>query len=586
MARGYALRNVASCALILAVVIALYYPVVNYPFVNYDDDVYVTENTHVRAGLSWSTVKWAFASTENANWHPLTWMSHAIDFEFSGPQPGGHHFTSLMLHAVNSVLLFLLALYSTKRWGPSLVLALLFAVHPLNVESVAWVAERKNVLSTFFFFLTLGAYGWYARKPHWTRYAMVVIFFVCGLMSKPMLVTLPFVLLLLDYWPLERIGNRTDLSKLVLEKLPLFVLSGISCVITFRAQQAGQTVESMAKFPLAVRLENAIVAYALYLWKTVWPAKLAVFYPHPGASVSGWSVAASMLALVAITGITVGLRSRKYILTGWLWFLGTLVPVIGLVQVGDQAMADRYAYVPLIGLFLMITWAAADFLQARRTPWPLSAAVSIGVLLALSATTHRQIGYWSSDTKLWSHTLAVTTRNSFAHRHVGWALFAANDTADALAQFREAIAINPNDPKNYVNLGLCLEAENQFDAAIEAYKKAVSLTSDAVVLATVYTDLGAAYAEVGKYPEAYESYNRALQFNPLFNAYFNRGLLFEKDGKIEEAIADYQHSAELRPTARGYLQLGRALQELNRSAEAHAAYEKARRLAADPDATP
>jgi Flp pilus assembly protein TadD len=342
----------------------------------------------------------------------------------------------------------------------------------------------------------------------------------------------------------------------------------------------------MAKFPLAVRLENAIVAYALYLWKTVWPAKLAVFYPHPGASVSGWSVAASMLVLVAITGIAVGLRSRKYILTGWLWFLGTLVPVIGFVQVGDQAMADRYAYVSLIGVFLMITWAAADFLQARRTPWPLSAAVSIGVLLALSATTHRQIRYWSSDTKLWSHTLAVTTRNSFAHRHVGWALFAANDTADALAQFREAIAINPNDPKNYVNLGLCLEAENQFDAAIEAYKKAVSLTSDAVVLATVYTDLGAAYAQVGKYPEAYESYNRALQLNPLFNAYFNRGLLFEKDGKIEEAIADYQHSAELRPTARAYLQLGRALQELNRSAEAHAAYEKARRLAADPNASP
>lgn len=564
---------------------ALYYPVISYPFINYDDDAYVTENTHIRAGLAWSTVKWAFVSTENANWHPLTWISHATDFEFSGLRPAGHHFTSVLLHGLNSALLFLLAFYATKRRGASLVLALLFAVHPMNVESVAWVAERKNVLSTFFFFLTLGSYGWYSRKPHWTRYGMVVIFFVCGLMSKPMLVTLPFVLLLLDYWPLERIQHRSDISKLVFEKLPLFVLSGFSCVITFRAQQASGALGSTTQFPLAVRLENAIVAYALYLWKAAWPSKLAVFYPHPGATVRLWSIAVSIFVLAAITGIALTLRSRKYIFAGWLWFLGTLVPVIGFVQVGDQAMADRYAYIPLIGVFFMITWAAADFFQFHGTPWALSAAVSIGVLLAFSATTNRQIGYWSSDMKLWSHTLAVTTDNSFAHRHVGWALFVANDTDAALPHFREAIAISPNDAKNYINLGLCLKADYQLDAAIEAYKKAISLTSDPIILATVYTNLGVAYAQAGKYPEAYESYNRALQFNPIFNAYFDRGLLLERDGKIEEAVADYQHSVELRPTARGYFQLSRALQQLNRSQEAQASYEKARELAADSNAS-
>jgi tetratricopeptide (TPR) repeat protein len=614
------MRNSVICVLILVVVMAVYGRVIGYPFVNYDDNNYVTENSHIRNGLTWSGATWAFSSTEHSNWHPLTWLSHALDCEIFGLQPYGHHLTNIVFHALNSVLLFLLMFQATKREGPSLVLALLFAVHPINVESVAWVAERKNVLSTFFFFLTLAAYGWYARKPNLSRYLSVLLFFACGLMSKPMLVTLPFVLLLLDYWPLERIGRNTSLAKLFVEKLPLFTLSGVVSVITFKAQEAGHAFHAATQFPFAVRFEDAIVAYALYLGKALWPSHLAAFYPHPGESVSLWTVAASSILLAVVTGLTLIFRSRPYLLMGWLWFLGTLVPVIGLVQVGDQGMADRYAYVPFIGVFLMFTWAAADFFQAQRTSQIVSTAMSLGMILALLFATNRQIGYWSSDTKLWEHTLAVTTRNAFAHRHVGMALLLSNNTDDALWHLREAVAISPGDPMNYVDLGLCLQESHQFDAAveqyqkamgvtanteelavaytnlgslyeqvgnypvaIEKYKKAITLTVDKEQLATDYTNLGSAYDQSGNYQDAYKSYNLALQLNPkLFNAYFNRGLVLEREGKIEEAVADYQHSIELQPTARGYLELSRALQRLNRISEAQTSYEKARKLASDP----
>ncbi len=575
------LQNAAICAVILAVVAVLYAPVIEHPFVNYDDDDYVTENVHIKNGVTWRTVEWAFVSAEHANWHPLTWISHALDFEFYGLQPSGHHFTSVALHALNSMILFLLAFYSTRRTGPSLIVALLFAVHPINVESVAWVAERKNVLSTFFFLLTLGGYGWYARKPRWTRYAPMVIFFASGLMSKPMLVTTPIVLLLLDWWPLERIG-KTPFSKLLLEKIPLFVLTGVSSLITFRVQDAGHALR-MGKFPLTVRFENAIVAYAQYLWKLLWPARLAVFYPHPGAAVSIVRVVAASLVLAAITILVLAFRRRKYLLIGWLWFLGTLVPVIGVVQVGDQAMADRYAYLPFIGLFLMLTWAAADVFRSRGLGWIAGVTASTVVLLALTFTTRRQIGYWSSDQELWAHALAVTSNNSLAHRKLGWSLMVSDQPAQALSHMREAAAIAPTEPTNHINLGLCLDANRHRDAAIEEYKQAISLASDPDQLASAYTDLGVDYEGTGKYSEAHASYDRALRLNPkLFNAYFDRGLLFEKEGKMEDAVTDYRQSVALQPTVQGYLQLTHALQKLNRTAEARDFYEKARQLASDP----
>ncbi len=578
------MRNSAICIIILALATALYYPAIGHPFVDYDDGLYVTVNPHIRAGITSSTVHWAFVATETGNWHPLTWMSHALDAEFFGLEPPGHHFTSVAIHALNSAILFLIAFYATKREGPSLVLALLFALHPMNVESVAWIAELKNVLSTLFFLLAVAAYGWYVRKPQWIRYLAVVIFFACSLMSKPMLVTFPFILLLLDYWPLQRFDG-TNTPALTLEKFPLFLLSGVSCLITLHAQLLGHAFRSTsAHLPMALRVSNAILSYALYLWKTVWPVRLAVFYPHPGSSISPGRVAFAGFVLAAITGVCFVLRRRKYLVTGWLWFLGTLVPVIGIVQVGDQGMADRYGYIPLIGLFLIITWSAADFFDSKQTPAPVRATLATAVLLALSITTFRQIGYWSSTTELWSHTLAVTTNNPFAHRHLGWAFMTAGQNDEALSHFREAVAISPTDAANYINLGLCLQQSYQPRAALEQYQEAVSLSSDPQELAAAYTNAGAIYDGAGDYPDAYESYSRAVRLDPeLFNAYLNRGLVLEREGNVEAAVTDFQRSVEVQPTVRGYLELGRALHLLNRSREAEVAEEKAGQLQSASD---
>src|SRR5580700_2039259 len=361
--------------LLAAVTIALYIPVTRHSFIVLDDRDYVTANFHIHGGLSWNTVKWAFTSTAAANWHPLTWLSHALDYQLFALNPAGHHLDSVLIHALNAVLLFLLLAWGTKRVGPSLLVAALFALHPINVESVAWVAERKNVLSTLFFFAAIAAYVWYAQKPDWRHYLLVAALFAAGLMAKPMVITLPFVLLLLDYWPLGRTAGSPSsvvrvpqlaLPKLILEKVPLLFLSGLSAIITVRAQGSAQAVRTLHQFSFAIRIENAIVAYGLYLWKMLWPARLAPLYPHPESTLPVWQVSLSALVLVSVTVLVVVLRSRRYLLVGWFWFLGTLIPVIGLVQVGDAAMADRYAYIPLVGIFVMIAFGVADLAESSR----------------------------------------------------------------------------------------------------------------------------------------------------------------------------------------------------------------------------
>lgn len=573
---------VATCLLIFGVVAALYAPTIGHPFSDYDDDYYVTENPHVRAGLSWQTIGWAFASGENANWHPLTWISHELDVELFGMRPGGHHATSALFHSLNAVLLFLLVLLATGRFGPSLVLALLFGIHPINVESAAWVAERKNVLSSFFFFLTLGAYGWYVRSPSTRRYATVLLFFACGLMSKPMLVTLPFVLLLLDFWPLERIPDKNSFLSRMREKIPLFALSLVSCVITYAVQKAGHAFHPITQFSLGVRLENAILAYALYLWKAVWPAGLAVFYPHPGRNIGELQLGLSVCALLLITLLVVLMRRRKYLLMGWLWFLGTMIPVIGIVQVGDQAMADRYAYIPLVGVFLAIVFLLADYLPTLKLPKTVTGGLATIVLVAYAFASIRQIGYWSSSEDLWTHALAVTANNSLAHRKLGWDRLLSGDPEGSLDHFRRAAEISPTDSTNHLNLGLCLDGNHKREAAIAEFRKAISLTSDPEQLAAAYTDLGVDLDETGNAAEAQDSYNHALQFNPrMFNTYFDRGLLFEKQGRTELAIQDYHRAVQLQPSIQGYLQLSHALRQLNRVPEAQLYYEKARSLAAE-----
>jgi Flp pilus assembly protein TadD len=576
-------RNPVVCLLLAVVTLALYNSVNRHPFVNYDDDRYVTENAHVRQGLNADTIAWSLTSTEQANWHPLTWMSHALDVSLFRLNPAGHHLTSVLLHVMNACLLFLLLMWATKRLGPSLFVAFLFAVHPINVESVAWVAERKNLLSTFFFFLTLWAYGWYAQKPSWKRYLAVFGSFVAGLASKPMVITLPFVLLLLDYWPLARVDkpgeNKTPWSRLVLEKLPLFALSAASAVITMHAQQTGGAVRSTTEFSFGVRIANAIYAYAMYLRKMIWPNHLAPLYPHPGDSLPSWRVLLAAVALAIITALVWKFRSRRYVLVGWFFFLGTLVPVIGLVQVGEAAMADRYAYIPLTGIFVMIGFGVADF--SRQKNWVMIPGLAATTaLIALSVATHRQIGYWQSNEELWSHTLAVTSNNFVAEDNLGGALILEGREEEAHGHFEAAARISPKDPMSHSNLGTYYETHNQMSEAVKEYEAAVDMTSDPGLLAQTYANLGAAYRGLGDDERAQARYKQALQYNPnQFNAWLGLGLLAQQQGKLVEAITNLSRSVELQPTAQGYLALGNALQQSGRTLEALTAYEQATRIA-------
>ena len=466
-----------------AVTIAVYAPAITHLFLVLDDREYVTANPHIR-GMGWEAVKWAFTSTDAANWHPLTWLSHALDYKLFALNATGHHLDSVLLHAVNAALLFLGLAWITRRVGPSLLVAALFALHPINVESVAWIAERKNLLSTLLFLLSLGDYAWYAKKPDWRRYLLMAALFALSLMANPMAVTFPFVLLLLDYWPLERFAFRSSplafrqrgesgvagqarpaqsaerssgeertangeerlpsgeerkansekrLLWLLLEKVPLLALSAASSWMTLRAQRA--VVQSFQEFSFGNRLANAVVAYGLYLWKTIWPADLAL-YPHPLGTRPAWQWILSALVLIVITALVLRFRDKRYLPVGWFWFLGTLVPVIGLVQVGEYAMADRYAYIPLIGIFVMIAWGVADWTDAKdvRPAWCVIPALC--VLAVLGGVTVHQIGYWESDYDLFARTLALQ-ESPFAHNAVGMALMnpGSEMTQENLANF-------------------------------------------------------------------------------------------------------------------------------------------------------
>ena len=575
-------RNPIICLVLAAITLALYNPVNRHPFVNYDDDRYVTENPHVRQGLTADTFTWALTSTEQANWHPLTWMSHALDVSLYRMNPAGHHFTSVLLHAVNVILLFLFLSRATGRTGPSLFVAAMFALHPINVESVAWVAERKNVLCTMFFLLTLLAYVWYSKQPGWKRHVVVFALFAAGLASKPMVITLPFVLLLLDYWPLGRVGKESSsLARLLLEKVPLLALSAASAFITMKAQQSGGAVRSTAEFSLGVRVANAIYAYAMYLWKMVWPARLAPLYPHPGDSLAAWQLAFAAIVLIAITALTLKFRARRYLLVGWLWFLGTLVPAIGLVQVGDAAMADRYAYIPLIGIFVMIAYGVADWSESKQMPLsPALPAAAVLVLLAISA--HRQIGYWQSNRELWSHALAVTQNNFIAEDNLGGALILEGQEEEAHPHFEAAARINPRDAMSRSNLGTYFQTHNRMREAIAEYQAAVDLTSDPILLAQAYANMGAAHRALGEDEQARKNYEQSLGFNrSQFNAWLGLGLLAQSEGKLGEAITDLSRSVEIQPTAEAYFMLGRALAQTGHAPEALDAYEQALKIAPD-----
>jgi tetratricopeptide (TPR) repeat protein len=551
--------NTVLCFLLAGVTIALYTPIVGHSFVVLDDREYITANPHIHEGLGWNTVRWAFTSTEAANWHPLTWFSHAIDYQLFALNPSGHHLHSVIIHALNVVLLFLLLAWVTKRMGPSLIVAALFGLHPINVESVAWIAERKNVLSTLFFLLAIGAYAWYGRKPSWRRYLLMGLLFAAGLMAKPMVVTLPFVLLLLDYWPLERTrfdaartipatsrsAPRMAFSRLLLEKIPLLLLSAASSWITLRAQRT--VVRTFAEFSLVTRIENAFLAYGLYLWKMFWPAQLA-FYPHAIIHLPTWEWILSALVLISITVFVVAFRRNGYLLVGWFWFLGTLIPVIGLVQVGEAAMADRYAYVPLIGIFIMIAWGLADLAEAKRVSTVWGAIPVLCALTALGCVTYRQMSFWDSDYDLWLHTLAVE-ESPFAHNALGIALMHPDSE------------MTPHDLENSgTEQDRVDEARQHFERALELRRSAAQQNPGAYLpdMARTLNNLGNLDQLQNRTDEArqhcedaLEMYRELAKQNPdvympyLAGTLNNLGSLDRLQNRMDEARQHYEEAMKI-----------------------------------------
>ncbi len=594
-------RAVLSLLLTLLTLLA-YNPAAHNDFVSFDDPAYVTGNQHIRAGLTWDTVKWAFHSTEHANWHPLTWLSHALDYQLFHLKPVGHHYMSVLMHAISAVLLFLFLEAATGLAWRSVVVAALFAVHPINVESVAWVSERKSVLCMLFFALTLLAYRWYAQNPNVKRYGLVALLFALGLMSKPMAITLPFVLLLLDYWPLRRAwpagvapdvqGGRawtpaptqTPWTRLVVEKLPLLALSAASAVITMVVQKAGGAIRG--EYPFWARLLNAIVSYARYIEKAIWPSHLAAFYPHPDHPLPAWQVTISALFLVSITVAVLTLRRNRYLAVGWFWYLGTLVPVIGLVQVGEQGMADRYAYIPLIGLFIAAVWGIGDWARAKRVPalyLGLAAAVAI---LGFPAITQTQIGYWKNSAALWSHTLAVTERNYVAHDSMGAELIKEGKIQEAMAQFQAAAAINPSDAFSQLDLGVCEKQQGNIKAAVERYETALRISADPSLRATALGNLGSIYRSAGDYAHARENYNSALRLQPDNKfSLIGLGLIAQKTGDLVHAVDYYSQAVKAEPSDSEYLLLAQALAKAGRAKEAQAAYGQAQKVSRDWNAT-
>jgi len=518
---------VVSGVLVL-VTLAGYYRVGGFEFLNYDDPEYVLANQYVQKGLTWGSVSWAFTTVHADNWHPLTWLSHMLDCELFGLDAGAHHFMNVLFHLANTVLLFVVFTRMTGRFFACAFVAAVFALHPLHVESVAWVSERKDVLSTFFWLATMWAYLRYTEQTGMGRYMLVLVFMALGLMAKPMLVTLPFVLLLLDYWPLGRLRpsratkaeklkkgksisrpiDKKVATRLVGEKIPLVLLAAGSCIVTFLAQQSAGTVHPL---PLAIRITNAVVSYSRYIVKMFWPSRLAVFYPHPGWVPMGLLVGSGFF-LVCVSVLAILLRrSRPWLLVGWLWYIVTLVPVIGLLQVGSQAMANRYSYIPLIGIFLAVTWTIAEI----TSKWPYR-RVLLGVTIALvlgimTICTWLQLGHWHNSVTLFEHTLAVTKNNSVAHHNLALALNEKGRVDEAIGQFRQALRLNPKYPKAHNNLGGVLMNRGETDEAIREFRQALRLNPS---YATAHNNLAGLFYQQGQLDQAIKHWSETVRLKP------------------------------------------------------------------------
>ncbi len=539
--------------LVLLVTCAVYAPVLQHGFVEWDDPYYVTENAHVRAGLSASGVAWAFTSRALGNWNPVTWLSHMTDVSLFGMAPGGHHLTSVLLHLANTWLLFLALRRMTSAPWRSLVVAALFALHPMHVESVAWVSERKDVLSTTFWMAALWAYARYAERPGPTRYALVALAFALGLMAKPMLVSLPLVLLILDAWPLARAGEGRlkDWWPRVMEKLPLFALSLAASVAAMAAQRSAGAISDT---PLIIRLANVVQGYWGYLEKTVWPAGLSAFYPyqlHPSAAEV--AVKAALLAVLC-AGVWLG-RRRAYLPAGWLWYLITLAPVIGLVRIGQQQMADRYSYVPLVGVFVILVWGVGDLMERAR--WSANvrragALLAVLLIALLSVAARQQVGTWKNGVTLWERVLATGGSSTVSHNNLGVALEKAGRLDEAVAQYAEAVRLEPRHAKAHSNLGTARSGQRRYAEAIVAYEEALRLDPSQEPtrrnLAKAHYNLANSLWREGKLDSAVAQYREAVR-GSADDAGFQRalGLALVQQGRSEEAVGVLQESLRLDP---------------------------------------
>jgi protein O-mannosyl-transferase len=583
-------RLVAFLAVLLALgTAAVYAPAMRNGFVNLDDPDYVTRNPHVLAGLTWADVRWALGSSyPSSNWHPLTWISHMADVQLYGRNPAGHHFTSVLLHILGVVLLFLLIKSATGRALRSAAVAALFAVQPLNVEAVAWISERKSVLCVLFFLLAIGAYGWYAKKPSVGRYLLVVLFFGLGITAKVMVIPFPFALLLLDYWPLGRLPGTdangepraffTALRALVIEKIPLFLMAAAGGAVTVYVHSREHALT--ATMPFSWRFKNAIFSYVAYLGKAIWPAKLAPYYPHPENTLTWTVVALAGLVLAAITALVWKFRARKYLLMGWLWYLGTMLPMIGFIQTGRQGMADRFMHIPMMGLLFALVWLIGDLATEKHWQKEIAVAIFLLVLAPFAAVTIKQIGYWHDSYTLFGHTLEVTKNNGFAENDFGVALMERGEPQLAAQHFVAAVQLSPDLASPHYNVAVLLQKQNQLDEAEREYRAALALSSDQVEIVQSHNNLGILYLGEAKYAAALAELSAAIALDPnAQNSYIGRGAAEMQMRNTDAAIADFTKAAQIAPSPFALFRLGQALETKGENQQAANAYAAALQLA-------
>ncbi len=562
-------REIIVCLFLVIAILIAYLQVKNHAFLNYDDVGYVTENSHVQSGLNLKNIFWAFSSTSSGIWHPLTWLSHMLDCQIYGMKSGWHHITNLLFHTANTLILFIIFRKMTSKLWQSAFIAIMFALHPIHVESVAWVSERKDVLSTFFWILTIWSYVKYVEYPRISRYMLVILFFILGLMSKPMLVTLPFVLLLLDYWPLGRFrfGYSDNCNKsqkilstmsIILEKIPFLFFSAALSVVAIFTQNKEGALAPLDVYSLKVRIANALVSYINYIGKMLWPSKLAILYPHQ-VNLPWWKVTVASLLLALISFLVIiAIRKKPYIIVGWLWYIGTLIPVIGLVQIGGQSMADRYTYIPLIGLFIIIGWGTPELVARWRYRKILLFTTSTIVILILMTITWKQVKHWKNNITLFENTLKVTSNNFKIHTNLGTALYNQGKVNEATIHLLEALRINPDYALTHSTLGVAFHSQGKIDKAIYHYSEALRIKSDDPL---THYNLGIVLHRQGKIDKAIYHYSEVLRIKPDFEkAHNNLGVALLSKGDQHGAIYHFREAVRIKPD---YIEAKNNLKSIN-----------------------